>query len=64
MTFLDMLKVLVCFHYVFLYVSSQGGRRKRKRCGAEKMVEAGGEKKYRVGEVEIVSKNLYFFLLW
>ena len=30
---------------------------------AEKMVEAGGQKEYWVGEVEIVSKDLFVLLL-
>ena len=58
-------KVLVCFHYVFLYVSSQLEEEKEEEMwGSQKkeMMEAGGKKKYRAGEVEIVSK-IYVYSL-
>ena len=58
--FFGYVKVLACFHYVFLYVSSQGGGA-GGNMGQKEVVEAGGTKKYRVGEVEIVSKTHIFF---
>ena len=56
-------KVLVCFHYLFLYVSSQGEDEEAPP-ERKKVVVASCQKEYWVGEVEIVSKPIYnnFFL--
>ena len=59
MTFFGYVKVLVCFHCVLICFQSGGGG--GEDAGQKEMVEAGGMKKYRVGEVEIVSKT-YIFL--
>ena len=50
------LHVLICFQ------SGGGGGGEERDVGQKEMVEAGGAKKYRVGEVEIVSKNLYIYI--
>ena len=58
-------KLLVCFslHVLICFQSGGGGGGGEIDTGQKKMVEADGKKKYRAGEVEIVSKNLYFFVV-